>query len=194
MNEAEKSKHYFNKGVQNMLDAESLGKSGKTAKSFELIENAIKFFDQAIEIEPTQAIFLSAKGYALKKLGATIEAGDYFEKSIEMDPAFTESYYQLSLCLFEHNIINSGADTFEEALALTNDKQELKYRLHSDLLELIQRNIFYRDEIARMGHKEHHAEFTTKIIDLVLFSLKLDPSDVRLNEILRNLKKSETIH
>lgn len=194
MNESEKSKHYFNQGVRNMLDAESLGKSGKTAQAFELIEDAIKFFDQAIEIEPAQAIFLSAKGYALKKLGKTIEAGDYFEKSIEIDPAFTESYYQLSLCLFEHNIINSGTDTFEEALALTNDKQELKHRLRSDLLELIQKNIFYRDEIARMGHKEHYAEFTTQIIHLVLFSLKLDPSDVRLNEILRNLKKSETIH
>ena len=182
------AKYYFNLGVENMLIAGSLAHSGKMDEAHININDAIGCYDKAIEIDPSKAIFFSAKGFSLKQLGATLEAGEFFEKSIELDPGFTESYYQLSLCFFEHSLIQSGRETFEEALALHEDKKELILRFYEDLLELINRHLFYINDVIRMGHKDNILEMTKKVIDVINFTQTFDCADIRLDYLFRQAK------
>lgn len=186
MNDTDEAKHYFDLGVTSMLDAERLADLGKMDEAYIKVSHAITHYDRAIEIDPTKAIFLSAKGFSLIQLGATLEAGECFEKSIELDPGFTESYYQLSLCFFEYPLIQPGHETFEDALALCDNKSELKLRFYEDLLRIISRHIFYRDDLLKMGHIENISEMTKKVIDVIKYAQTLDSADERLDNLLKH--------
>lgn len=184
---AEAAKYHFNEGTRKILGADVLCHTQKIAEAYAQVEEAIKSYNKAIELDQNQAIFLSAKGFALKKLGATADAIACFEKSIEIDQNFTESHYQIGLCLLEHNLIQYASDAFQDALTLSDNKDILESRLCTDLLELIQRFTFYAEDMTRMSQTNSSKEIQKNTTEITKFALTLFPNNAKFKEILQKL-------
>lgn len=186
MKNANQAKIYFNQGTAKVLSAESLAHVGRMSDAYREIEGAIKDYSSAIDLEPENAILWSAKGYALLHLGDTLDAGEHFEKSIELDPSLAESHYQLGLCFFEHYLPQEGYKKFNDALALHENKNELKRRFYEDIIYLIRKNLFYTDEILKMGHTENIPRMAADTINIIRLAETLDHADQRLIDLLKH--------
>jgi Flp pilus assembly protein TadD len=69
-----------------MSTSSELIQSGKKNLDNENYENALSFFDQALELEPNNPDILNLKGVALRSLGRYDEASECYNKSLELDP------------------------------------------------------------------------------------------------------------
>jgi tetratricopeptide (TPR) repeat protein len=128
----EVAKFHFNEGIRHSLQAETHACALNFRQSMESAANAVTEYNLALQIDPDNLVILQTKGVALKQQGELLNAADIFEALIEAEPDQSENYYQLSLCLFEHAIYDSGIDTFNEALAISKSPT-LNNRLVSDL-------------------------------------------------------------
>jgi tetratricopeptide (TPR) repeat protein len=77
-------------------------------------DEAFKYLELAIEKDPTNAHFYSAKGHLYDKMNKKEEAKVNYNKAIELKPDFFEAYYNL------------GVIYFNEAVALTEDANQIK--------------------------------------------------------------------
>ncbi|MCK7537046.1 MAG: tetratricopeptide repeat protein [Marinilabiliales bacterium] len=77
-------------------------------------DEAFKYLELAIEKDPTNAHFYSAKGHLYDKMNKKEEAKVNYNKAIELKPDFFEAYYNL------------GVIYFNEAVALTEEANQIK--------------------------------------------------------------------
>ena len=60
-------------------------------------DTAMKYFDRALEINPSDAITMDNIGVILMKEGETEKAKQYFEKALEADPEYPNTYHALAM-------------------------------------------------------------------------------------------------
>ena len=65
--------------------------AGKKNLDNENYEDALSFFDQALELEPNNPDIWNMKGVALRSLGRYDEASECYNRSLELDPRDKES-------------------------------------------------------------------------------------------------------
>lgn len=168
---------HFNNGVSLVLD---LSGRPESVETYALLEKAIEEFDNAISLAPDEGFFWSAKGYALRMGHRLPEAAENFEKAIALQPEVSEHVYQLCLCFFGHEMLEEGVEMFEEALNLSTDTVELKVRLGSDLLQIIQRFWYISADLSRMGYPAEAKILNQKAALLQDYSQKVGNSRERL--------------
>jgi len=76
-------------------------------------EEAVKWYDQALKIDPKSTDSLNGKGLVFNKLGRYEEAITWFDKAIEIDPNFVDALYNKGGALAE-------LGKYEEAIVWTN--------------------------------------------------------------------------
>ena len=74
-----------------MNDIIDLIKSGKKLLDAQNYNDALRFFDQALSLEPTNPDFWNLKGVTLRSLGRYDEASYCYNKSLEIEPRDKES-------------------------------------------------------------------------------------------------------
>ncbi|OFX89060.1 MAG: hypothetical protein A2W99_02355 [Bacteroidetes bacterium GWF2_33_16] len=123
----------------------------------ENVEEAFKYLEVAIEKDPTNAHFYSAKGHLYDKMGKTDDAKNSYKKAIEMNSEFFEAYYNL------------GVIYFNEAVALTDVANQIKDNKKYEAAKLIADQKF-----------EESLPFIEK-------AFELHPDDVSIANTLKNL-------
>jgi len=76
-------------------------------------EEAVKWYDQALKIDPKSIDALNGKGLVFNKLGRYEEAITWFDKAIEIDPNFVDALYNKGGALAE-------LGKYDEAIVWTN--------------------------------------------------------------------------
>lgn len=183
MHTSETAKNHFNEGLRYALDAADSASQGKTDEASYLFEKSIIFYNRALDLDPTQATFMSAKGFALSQLGKIEEAFALFEAAIEMEPHAPENHYQLSLCLFEYGMIDDGIATFNVAHKLSTASTNLPSRLCSDITSISQKFSFYARDCLALKQPAAFKDISTKTVALTAFGLSLNPNHASLKQI-----------
>jgi tetratricopeptide (TPR) repeat protein len=178
----EVAKFHFNEGIRHSLQAETHACALNFRQSMESAANAVTEYNLALQIDPDNLVILQTKGVALKQQGELLEAADIFESLIEAVPDQSENYYQLSLCLFEHAICDSGIDTFHEALAISKSPT-LNNRLVSDLGCIALKWMYFAYDCLNIGQPEAFNRIANDAINIVEIGLRFDPSDNGLNHL-----------
>ena len=105
------------------LRVEELNSKGTSLYTLGRYEDAIRYFDQALEIDPRNVAVLSNKGNCLDSLGRYEEAIRYYDISLEIDPCNADALNNKGNCL-------KNLDRYEEAI-----------RYYDKALEIDQRNV-----------------------------------------------------
>ena len=190
MDPLEQAKHYFNEGIAHALAADSLASLPMTAEELEHHELAIQNYDKAISLCADQAIFWNAKAYSLRAMGQAHDALGALDTAIDLDPNFSESYYQAALCFFEFHKIDEAMTDYKTAIELSDNRDDLSNRLNQDLHKIIIKSLFYHMEIEKMGaHPENH-EMGLKLIGLTEFAASLFPLSETISQDLILVKKN----
>jgi tetratricopeptide (TPR) repeat protein len=178
----EVAKFHFNEGVRYSLQAETHACELNFRQSMESAANAVNEYNLALQIDPENLVILQTKGVALKQQGELLEAADIFEALIEAEPDQSENYYQLSLCLFEHAIYDTGIETFHEALAISKSPT-LNKRLVSDLGYIALKWMYFAHDCLNMGQPEAFTRIANDALNIVDIGLRFDPSNNGLNHL-----------
>jgi len=81
------------------LDAWGLSDKGLSLANLDHYEEALSYFDQALELAPRDVMFLSNKGNCLNILGRYKEALSYFDQALELDPRYVKALNNKGICL-----------------------------------------------------------------------------------------------
>jgi tetratricopeptide (TPR) repeat protein len=184
MDTLEQAKYYFNEGVAHALAADSLACLPMSAAELERHELAIQNYDKAISLCADQAIFWNAKAYSLRAMGQTHDALGALDTAIDLDPNFSESYYQAALCFFEFYKFDEAMSDYETATKLSDDREVLHNRLCHDLHGIITKSLFYQLEIEKMGRSPESDEMGIKLVRLAETAASLFPlSDIASHDL-----------
>ena len=77
-------------------DANKFYRQGRDWSEQENFEQAVQAFDQALQIDPTQALALNARGYARLRLRNYQGAIDDCSQAIRLNPGYTNAYLNRS--------------------------------------------------------------------------------------------------
>ena len=68
-------------------------KSGDMAADLDKLEEALEWYDKAIELDPKYAVAYKSKGNTLYKLHKYEEALEWYDKAIALNPGYADAYY-----------------------------------------------------------------------------------------------------
>lgn len=84
------------------------------------IETAMKYYDQVLIVKPNDNITLNNIGANLMQLGKRNEALNYFEKALESNPDYPNTYYAIALVAEMENDFNKAFEFSLEAITRMN--------------------------------------------------------------------------
>ena len=189
MDTLEQAKYYFNEGVTHALAADSLASLPMSAAELEHHELAIQNYDKAISLCADQAIFWNAKAYSLRAMGQAHDALGALDMAIDLDPNFSENYYQAALCFFEFYKFDEAMSDYETATKLSDDGEVLKNRLCHDLHGIITKSLFYQLEVEKMERSPESDEMGIKLVQLAEIAISLFPLSNIVSHDLDLVKK-----
>jgi len=79
-----------------------------------LLNESIKYYDEAINMAPLRVYFYRRKAYALKNLNRFNDAEALLKRAIELDRSDNELYYELAELYLETGKINEAMEKFKE--------------------------------------------------------------------------------
>jgi tetratricopeptide (TPR) repeat protein len=82
--------------IDNKTKVDRLLTQGWTATDFNRTEEALTFYDKALEIDPKDSDALFAKGWALDSLGKYDEAISYYDKVLSIDPTDSDALEKMN--------------------------------------------------------------------------------------------------
>jgi tetratricopeptide (TPR) repeat protein len=85
---------------------------------------AIKAYDQALELDPENAYIANLKGYSLFKVKQYEDAIDAMKLSVEIDPTYAWGYFDLARVLCAKTDFSSAKQAIREALERQQDLRE----------------------------------------------------------------------
>ncbi|KAJ3558414.1 hypothetical protein NM688_g942 [Phlebia brevispora] len=109
--------------------AEKLKASGNSHMSAKSYDAAIESYTQAIQLDPTNAVYYSNRAAAYSSKGEHGSAVADAEKAIEVDPSFVRAYHRLGHAHYCLNDYKEAADAFRRGLELDSSNANLKQGL-----------------------------------------------------------------
>ncbi len=88
-------------------------------------QEAIRYYDKAIKLNPRDTIAYMGKGIALYYLGKYQEAISCYDKAIELDPKNTEVYYNKALALDKLGKYQEAISCYDKAIELDPKNTEV---------------------------------------------------------------------
>jgi tetratricopeptide (TPR) repeat protein len=162
-----------------------------------LAAKAVPELGLALQTQSDNAAMLQTKGVALKQQGELLEAADIFEALIESAPYPSENYPQLSLCFYEHNMHESGIESFHEALAIAKSPT-LITRLCSDLSIIAMKWVYFAHDCLNLGGPEAFERIAIEVPRISEVGLKFDPKKILFgkmrDQILNDIRQVKNIH
>lgn len=101
--------------------AEELKAQGNKAIGAKEYPAAIDFYTQAIELNPTNAIYLSNRAAAYSSSGAHDKAVDDANAAIKVDPSYTKGYSRLGFALYSLGDAEGALEAYSNGLKLEGD-------------------------------------------------------------------------
>lgn len=92
--------------------------SGLQAMAAGELKDAISFSEQAMDLEPREAMFFSLKGQALTKEGRYAEAISPFNQAVELNPQYYEIYLQRGILKRQMQDLQGAKSDLEKSLTL----------------------------------------------------------------------------
>lgn len=117
-------------------DAEALSGMGFCLMALGKTDEAIAFFQKAINIKPDHINALLGLGNSFLRIGRVDDAIGQFSKAAEIDPNRADVQYSLARALGERGRTNEAIQHFEAALQLDPDLAEAHYDLGVSLLRV----------------------------------------------------------
>lgn len=108
------------------LEAVDLALKGASLSSLGKYQEAIAYFDKALELNPKNAIAWSNKGASLSSLGKDQEAVEYYDKALELNPKYTIAWSNKGYSLLSLGKDQEAIAYFDKALEL-NPKDEIAW-------------------------------------------------------------------
>ena len=84
-------------------------------------DEAVKYYDAALDREPTNKYALNNKGIVLYNEGKIEEAVLYYSEAISIDPVFYDALYNMGLVRLDTSSYRSAQDCFKRALEIKPD-------------------------------------------------------------------------
>ncbi|EAY17757.1 TPR Domain containing protein [Trichomonas vaginalis G3] len=111
--------------------ANKLKVKGNEALSAGNVDEAIRYYTEAIKVDPSQHIFYCNRAAAYTTKGDYQAAIDDSEKAISLNPTFPKSYSRLGLALYKLNKIDEAREAYKRGIRACTDNQALKDNLAS---------------------------------------------------------------
>lgn len=111
--------------------ANKLKLKGNEALSAGNIDEAIKYYTEAINTDPTQHIFYCNRAAAYTNKGDYDAAIKDSEKAISLNPSFPKSYSRLGLAFYKLGKIEEAREAYKRGIRACTDNQALKDNLAS---------------------------------------------------------------
>ena len=115
-------------------------------------EEAIRYYDEALQIEPHNVIVLNNKGNTLNGLGRHEEAINYYDKALEIDPGYVGALNNKGFSL-----VNLGR--YEEAILYFDKALEIDPR-HENALHN------RANSLHSLGHDEEAIRYFDKVLEI----------------------------
>jgi tetratricopeptide (TPR) repeat protein len=153
--------------IESILDkVRNLNKKGLESNEQGKYQEAIDYYDKALELDPNYVSALNNKGVALKKQGKYQEAIDYYDKALELDPNYVSALDNKGQVFEEQGKYQEAIAWFDKALkvnpnyeeSLTNKVNALNNKGNA-LLELGNYNegIKYYDKVLEIDPNNEYA-------------------------------------
>ena len=175
----ETAKFHFNEGVRYSLQSDEQASKLNFRRSMDLAGIAVKEFGIALTADSNNQVILQAKGYALRQKGDLLESADIFEALIESKPNQVENHYQLSLCCFENSMVETGIQTFNDAIKISKDSQLIQ-RLCFDLGTIGLKFMFFAHDCLQMNNIKAFREIANSALILINGGLSFESRNARL--------------
>jgi len=118
------------------IESIELNKEGNDLYKSGNYENAIKAYDNAIEIDAMNYVAWHSRGSAFYQLGKYNEAVESYNRSLEIDPYNMEVWYGKGISLYELGRYNEAVEAFDKVLEIDpENKKALESK--KNVLELI---------------------------------------------------------
>jgi stress-induced-phosphoprotein 1 len=111
------------------MSADELKNKGNSALQSEKYDEAINFYSQAIELEPSNHILFSNRSAAYAKTGKFKESLDDAEKTISLKNDWPKGYSRKGAALELLERYDDAAKVYEEGLKLDSNNEQLKEAL-----------------------------------------------------------------
>ncbi len=144
---------------------------GNTLSSIEEYDEAIKYFDKVIALEPTYYKAYHGKGLVYNHLMVYDKAYQYFKKTLEYKSDYPDSIFAISLIELRNGDYLNGWQHYESRFEATNPLKKLTYGIPfydgeslKDKIILIQEEQGFGDNIQFIRYIEKIKEQNPKII------------------------------
>ncbi len=94
---------------------------GALAAAAERHELAVRHFERAIDLQPTNADYLSNCGEACRRAGWVDDAIDHCQAALAVEPRYADAYYNLALALHAVGEVEQARSALASALAIRPD-------------------------------------------------------------------------
>lgn len=106
--------------------SERSNQEGVTAAQAGKMEEAVHFFEKAIQANPRNVKALNNLGLAKRKLGLINEAIKAYKRAIEVDPAFPLAYKNLGIALEQNGDKQGAVKAYQKYAGLNPSAPDLK--------------------------------------------------------------------
>ena len=96
-------------------------------------EQAIEYYDNALEIDPKYALALSNKGATLDKLGKYKEAIECYDKALEIDPKYALALSNKGWALHNLGKYEQAIEYYDNALEIDRNFDQALYNKSATL-------------------------------------------------------------
>lgn len=107
--------------------AEQYIKYGEDMANANRLDDAIAFFDKAINIEPQNAFAWGDRALILDRQGKMDEALESFSKSVAIDPNNSITWHNKGLTLIRSKRLREGIECFDKAIEIKEDYAKAWY-------------------------------------------------------------------
>lgn len=107
-----------NKGKSLKRIAKDLTRQGMAIESENMINDAKKYYEESLQIDPTSALTLTALGELYFELGNYEESYACFNRSMKIEPLDAGSLYNMGIALFKLHKFEEALKFFDEYLIL----------------------------------------------------------------------------
>ena len=109
---------------------------GNTSKALGRMEEAVKSYNKAINLNPKYLQAYYNLAFTLKQIGRYEESIFNFKKVISLEPNFAQVHYNLALTFKEHGKLDHALLCYKQAINLKPDYYHALYNLANTLQEL----------------------------------------------------------